>query len=157
MTPARRRMMAVVSLRTRKPVNHLTLDDFGAFPVWEYADDEEGIEGRDETWVRPVDAAVVPKHSYTHVAADFTAMCGMRFAGFVTVSTLDVLPEVCQGVIFHGRDSLFVSNPEAFGFEESRKHLLDKLGLTDPEVFPLSFRLRIAVAGRQKYTGGELP
>lgn len=149
--------MAAVSLRTRKAVDQLTLNDFGAFPVWEYADDEEGIDGRDETWVRPVNTAVVPKRSYTHVAADFTAVCGKGFAGFVTVSTLDGPPEVCQGVVLHGRDYLFVSNPEAFGFDESRKHLLNKLGLTESEVFPLTFRLRVAVAGEPKYSGGELP
>jgi hypothetical protein len=149
--------MAAVNLRTRKPVDQLALSDFGAFPVWQYADDEEGVEGRDETWVRPVDTAVVPQRSYTHVAADFTAACGKQFAGFVTVSTLDGPPEVCQGVILHERDSLFVSNPEAFGYEESRKHLLGKLSLTEPEVFPLSFRLRVVVAGWQEYSGGELP
>jgi hypothetical protein len=149
--------MAVVSLWTRKPVEKLTLGDFRAFPVWKYADDEEGIEGRDETWVRPVDTTVVPKLSYTHVAADFTAACGKEFAGFVTVNTLNGPPAVRQGVILHKREQLFISNPEAFRFDESRKHLLGKLGLNEQEVFPLSFRLRVAVAGREKYSGGELP
>jgi hypothetical protein len=56
--------MAAVCLCTRKPVDQLTLGDFAAFPVWEYANDEQGAEGRDETWVRPVDTTVVPKRSY---------------------------------------------------------------------------------------------
>jgi hypothetical protein len=149
--------MAAVSLATRKPVNQLTLDDFSAFPVWEYANDEEGVKGRNETWVRPVDTAVVPNQSYTHVAADFTAAGGKQFAGFVTVSTLDGPPEVCQRVIVHEREYLFVSNPEAFGFEKSRECLLGKVCLTEPEMFPLSFRLRVPVAGWTKYSGGKLP
>jgi hypothetical protein len=149
--------MAKVNLKTRKPVDQLTLDDFTAYPVWEYATDEEGIRGRDETWVRPVDTVAVPKRSYTHVTADFTAASGKQFAGFVTVSTLEGAPEVCQGVILHGRESLFVSNPEAFGFKESRGRLLTTLDLTEAEVFPLSFRLRVPVAGRAKYQGGSLP
>jgi hypothetical protein len=149
--------MAAVSLSTRKPVNQLTLEDFAAFPVWEYADDEEGAEGRDETWVRPVATTVVPKRSYTHVAADFTAPCGKHFVGFVTVSTFDGQPEVCQGVILHNREYLFISNPEAFDFDESRKELLGALRLSEPEVFPLAFRIRVAVVGRAKYSGGELP
>lgn len=149
--------MPAVSLRTRKPVDKLTLGDFKAFPVWEYASDEEGMDGRDETWVRPVDTPVVPRVSYTHVAADFTAACGKKFAGFVTVSTLDGPPVVCQGVILYKRNYLFISNPESFCFRESRKDLLAKLGLKEREVFPLSFRLRLAVAGRLKYSGGELP
>jgi hypothetical protein len=149
--------MQVINLQTRKPVDQLTLEDFAAFPVWEYATDEENIEGRDETWVRPIDTAVVPKRSYTHVAAEFTAACGKRFAGFVTVSTLDGPPQVCQGVILHDHDYLFVSNPEAFGFSESRRELLMALGLREAEMFPLSFRLRVPVAARAKYSGGVLP
>lgn len=149
--------MAKVSLHTRKPVDRLTLADFAAFPIWEYADDEEEVEGRDETWVRPVDSSVVPKGSYTHVAAEFTATCGKRFSGFVTFSTLDGPPDVCQGVVVHNRKQLFVSNPEACGFDESRKQLLTDIQLTEAEMFPLLFRLRVPVAGRAKYTGGSLP
>lgn len=149
--------MVAVSLQTRKPVDQLTFDDFAAFPVWAYADDEEGVEGHDETWVRPVDTVVVPKRSYAHVAGDFTAACGKQFAGFVTVSTLDGRPEVCQGVILHHGAYLFVSNLEAFGFDESRERLLGALHLRAPELFPLSFRLRVPVAGCAKYSGGVLP
>jgi hypothetical protein len=149
--------MATVSLRTRKPVDELTLGDFVAFPVWEYADDEEGVEGRDETWVRPVDTLVVPKGRYTHVAAEFAAPCGETFRGFVTVSTLDGPPDVCQGVVLHEHKYLFVSNPEASGFDQSRKHLLTTVQLTEAEMFPLSFRLRVPVAGDAKYRGGVLP
>jgi hypothetical protein len=149
--------MAEVSLETRKPVDRLTRDDFASFPVWEYATDEEGIEGPDETWVRPVDTIVVPKRSYTQVAANFTAASGQRFVGFVTVSTLDGPPEVCQGVILHGREYLFVSNPGAFGFEESRELLRASLGLSEAELFPVAFRLSVPVAGRANYAGGMLP
>src|SRR5437660_2863671 len=149
--------MGRLGLRTRMPVDHLTPDDLAAFPVWEYASDEEGVAGRDETWVRPVDTSVVPKRSYTHVAADFTAACGKQFAGFVTVSTLDGPADVCQGVILHDGGYLFISNPEASGFLESRESLLTALHMTEPELFPLKFRLRVAVAGRAKYSGGSLP
>src|SRR5215831_12626122 len=137
--------MESVNLQTRKPVYHLTLHDFAAYLVWEYATDEEGGEERDESWVRPVMTLVVPQRSYTHVASNFTAASGKQFAGFVTVSTLHHLPDVCQGVIIHNREQLFVSNPEAYGFNESRRYLLVTLRLTEAEVFPLSFRLRIAV------------
>ena len=115
-------------LKTRKPVQLLGSADFAAFPIWEYADDEEGAKGRDETWVRPVDSATIPRHSYTHAAADFTTASGQQLSGCVTVSTLDANPEVCQGAIFHDEKALFVSNPEAFGFRESRNELLKALG-----------------------------
>lgn len=149
--------MAKITLETRKPVHQLTLADLTTFPVWEYALDEEGVEGRDETWVRPVDTPVVPKDGYTLVSADFTASCGRTFAGFVTLSTLDGPPDVCQGVVFHDRQYLCVSNPEACDFEQSRKDLLTTVRLTEGEMFPLSFRLRVPVADRANYTGGVLP
>jgi len=149
--------MKAVSLETRKPVGKLSREDFDAFPIWQYADDEEGHDGRDETWVRPVDAASVPRRAYCHVAADFITPNEKKFFGFVTVSTLDETPEVCQGVILFNRKYLFITNPGAFGLEDSRKHLLQNLRLTEEEVFPLSFTLRVPVTGHVKYKGGLLP
>src|SRR3954462_3252023 len=53
--PSTPRIRMTTSLTTRKPVDELTAADLEAFPVWEYADDEEGDdEDQDETWVRPV-------------------------------------------------------------------------------------------------------
>ncbi len=148
--------MPKISLKTRRPVNRLTLADFRAYPVWEYANDEETLSGRDETWVRPLNVSVVPRRSYTHVAAEFTTPCGKKYLGSVTVSTLDGTPEVCQGAIRHGRSWLFVSNPENFCFEESRRELIQSLGLSEKEMFPLEFRLQIPVAGHPEYHGGVL-
>jgi hypothetical protein len=36
-----------------KPIDLLTPADIEQHPIWEFAIDEEGIEGQDETWVRP--------------------------------------------------------------------------------------------------------
>ena len=38
---------------TRKQVYDLTLADFNAVPVWEFASDAEHIAGQDEATVRP--------------------------------------------------------------------------------------------------------
>jgi len=149
--------MEPISLKTRKPVQKLSPKDFDAFPIWQYADDEEGHEDRDETWVRPVDSPTVPRRVYCHVAADFITPIDTKFFGFVTVSTLDGTPDVCQGTILRNRKSLFISNPEAFCFDDSRRDLLTSLGLTEDQVFPLSFILRVPVAGHAKYKGGTLP
>lgn len=62
-----------VTLKTRKPVNKLTPEDLVTFPIWEFASDEEGVEGQDETWVRPVRRSQVPLEAYSQlVAADLT-------------------------------------------------------------------------------------
>ncbi len=69
---------------------------------------------------------------------------------FRPLSAFNMRPYLC---IF----TLFVSNPEACGYEESRKYLLTAVQLAEAEVFPLSFRLRVPVAGDRLYTGGVLP
>lgn len=142
---------------TRKPVNLLTRDDFSAFPIWEYADEEETTEDRDETWVRPVPGQYVPARNYTLVAADFEASSGLRFQGYVFVSTLEDTPDACQGVIWSGPVEFFVSNPEAVGYERSRSELLAGLGSAEHELFPLSYRLRIPIEGMEGLWSGTLP
>lgn len=146
-----------VTLDTRKPVDSLTLEDFASFPIWQYVDDEEDIEGRDETWVRPTASKVVADRTYVHAAAVFTAACGRTFSGCVTVSTLEGPPKVCQCSVFHGGKSLFVSNPEASGFEESRQALLRALELTEVDLFPLAWQLLVPVKGKSGPIQGVLP
>jgi len=146
-----------VDLMTRKPIQLLSATDFAAFAVWEYADDEEWLKGQDETWVRPVNSSAVPNRGYTHVAADFTTAAGRQLFGYVTVSTLERIPEVSQGVVFHHGTALFVCNPKGLGFQESRGELLAGLGLTEREMFPLSFRLRALLQGETEYLAGALP
>jgi hypothetical protein len=71
-----------------KPINLLTPTDIEQHPIWEFAIDEEGIEGQDETSVRPFDSVVVPLNEYSlSVAADFSTSNGSKFSGIVDVST----------------------------------------------------------------------
>ena len=37
-----------------KSLDDITLDDVLKYPIWEWALDEEGEEGQDETWQRPI-------------------------------------------------------------------------------------------------------
>ena len=37
-----------------KPIDELSLDEILKNTIWEYALDEEGIEGQDESWIRPI-------------------------------------------------------------------------------------------------------
>ena len=146
-----------ITLATRKPVHLLTSDDLSAFPVWEYADDEEAVEGRDETWVRPVPFEAVPSRSYLIVAADFESAGGRRFRGYVFVSTLEGEPDACQAVIWSGSSCFFVANPEAVVYESSRAELLSGLGVGEHEMFPLSFRVCLPVEGVKGRWSGVLP
>jgi len=51
-------------LSTRKPINKVTREDFAIFPVWEWAIDEEGEEGQDESFVRPTTHTSIPNGSF---------------------------------------------------------------------------------------------
>jgi hypothetical protein len=37
-----------------KSPDDITIEDVKAFPIWEWALDEEGVDGQDETWQRPI-------------------------------------------------------------------------------------------------------
>ena len=79
-------------MKVRKPINELTLADLSAFPVWEYASDEEGMDGQDETTVRPVNAGlpIQPENWSLHIRAIFTLADGTKMTGFLTVSSMDI-------------------------------------------------------------------
>jgi len=95
-----------ITTSTRKPIHLLTIQDLEAFPVWIYALDEEVIEGRDETWIKPLRTNRIPKGAYSlTVAADFATASGSAFRGFVEVTTAAKEVEICQGVVIDGRES----------------------------------------------------
>jgi len=139
---------------TRKPVDDLTVEDFLAYPIWEFALDEEGIEGRDETWVRPVDSKQVPKGEYSQlVGSEFVTAGGENLHGFMVVSTCDGV-EVQAGSLVG--DGYYLPLPQ-MSEENARKdapwevrarHELEKaLGGRGLRVFPLSYTLRAAIQG----------
>jgi hypothetical protein len=72
----------------RKQVYELTLADLRRVPVWEFALDEEGVEGQDEATVRPheFEAKVDPSAGMLIVRAKFHLADGSESLGYVTPS-----------------------------------------------------------------------
>lgn len=69
----------------RKQVYHLTLADFEQYPVWEFALDEEDIEGQDEATVRPCEMTEAdPTAGIFVVKARFTLNDGTICYGYLT-------------------------------------------------------------------------
>jgi hypothetical protein len=137
-----------MSLETRKPITDLTPADLDAFPIWEYALDEEGVEGQDETWVRPLNMPVVPRNQYSlSVATEFRAVCGRIYPGFCIVTTAGQEVEIGAGVILHGTDYLPV---------DDREELCERTGLTEAELFPITYRLRVPIEGEQLRRSGTV-
>jgi hypothetical protein len=141
------------TLDTRKPIDSLTVDDFTAFPIWEFAEDEEYVAGRDETWVRPVASNTVPLAAdAVSVACDFKGPTSLKFDGFVILST-DMAQTNPDGVVLLYRGRYF---PLSLGSEAAKRRSADLLGLPIGEVFPLSYEVRVRVDGELEARRGIL-
>ena len=150
------------TLKTRKPVNDLTVEDLLTFPIWEFTTDEEGVEGQDETWVRPVRHSQVPLEAYSQlVATDFTSAGGVQLLGFMTVTTADGLEVTAGSVVGERLYLVLPSMSEERALEEglswqvqSRNEVVEALGGSAASVFPLAYKLRVAIRGEKTPRSG---
>jgi hypothetical protein len=138
---------------TRKPIDALTIEDLEAFPVWEFATDEEGVEGQDETWVRPLPCEVIPLNAYSlSVHADFLSASELQFQGIIEVSTEWNDPVPAASLIV---DGAYIYLDGAPGSRE-RARIAKRLGGTDAELFPFTYKLRVLVEGESAPRTGRV-
>ena len=154
-----------VNLHTRKPVVKLTSTDLRAFPVWEYASDEEGTGGQDETWVRPVDSSVIRKGEYSQiVATDFQTVSGKSLQGFMVVTTAEKPVDITPGAVigkFGYANLPWLSRSDALKKNapwqvETRESLLASLRETENQVFPIQYYLRVHIHGEKEKRHGTI-
>jgi hypothetical protein len=135
------------SLKTRKPIDQLRIADVEAFPVWEFATDEEGNEDQDETWVRPLPGKQIPGDAYSlSVLASFTAPTGAKYKGIVGVSTAEGFEAVHAAVLTHD-NYVFIPWPGMAGASKMARDAAKELGSKAKDLFPLSYRLAVPVEG----------
>lgn len=154
-----------VTPRTRKPIVKLTIADLRAFPIWKYAIDEEGVDGQDETWVRPVVSDTIPKGAYSLiVASDFTTPAGKKLQGFMDVTTAKAGVEIQPGAVVgrigyrllpHLTRKLAVRKKVSWEVE-ARDRLLLAIGQADADVFPLRYELRVPIRGEKQARAGAV-
>lgn len=146
------------AMSIRKQVYHLTPDDLDRFPVWEYALDEEGVEGQDEATVRPYEvlAALDPAEGMFIVKAAFTLADGSQELGYLTPpvqgdSSLGTLQPAIVTVA--GQVSFWcgVITPSAEFLAESYRLLQRDAS----QVFPFRFKSVVDLVGGQ--ICGEVP
>jgi hypothetical protein len=146
------------TITTRKPCDKLKVGDFLAFPIWEFALDEEDIPGRDETWVRPVEGGVVPKGAFSQfVAATFTTATGKKLNGFMMVTTADQQVDIDQPMVLArlGYRTIPIKSPDKWAVEE-RKKFLYAMGQPESNVFPIKFALLVMIQGEKIARHGTL-
>ena len=130
------------SLSSRKPVEDLSVEDLEAFPTWEFADDEEGMRGQDETWVRPLAVSHIPSDCFSLcVAASVRLACGLVYPAVLFADTYEEFKVQAVGLLTSAGRVLLPA-PEAVA-EPNRE--LKRLGLSASQVFPLEYSTRAAL------------
>ena len=147
------------TIATRKPIDQITVADLVDFPIWEFCLDEEGVEGMDETWVRPLAAAAVPNGAYSlSVAAEFETASGLRVNGLVGVTTIAGEVEISEAVLLFDGKYLFVPSQHDMQIgpddEKLRRAVVDALGPSP--VFPLRYRLSVPIEGEASHREGTV-
>ena len=147
------------TIATRKPIDQITVPDLVDFPIWEFCLDEEGVEGMDETWVRPLVAAAVPNGAYSlSVAAEFETASGLRVNGLIGVTTAEGEVEIAYPVLLFDGKYLFVPSQHDMQIgpddEKLRRAVVDALGPSP--VFPLRYRLSVSIEGEASHREGTV-
>jgi hypothetical protein len=147
------------TIATRKPIDQITVADLVDFPIWEFCLDEEGVEGMDETWVRPLAAAAVPNGAYSlSVAAAFETASGLRVNGLIGVTTTEGEVEIAYPVLLFDGKYLFVPSQHQMqiGADDGklRQAVVDALGPSP--VFPLRYRLGVTIQGETSHREGTV-
>lgn len=157
----------MLSSASRKPVVQLMPEDLNVFPAWEFCLDEEGVEGQDETWVRPISSSTIPEEAWSViVAARFMLNDGSEFDGFVDVTTAstDDLADLLEegafdqpgAVVFIAAKQVHVPTKSDLNNNESRKELERALARDFNSIFPITYLLRMLVEGETQPRSGIL-
>jgi len=91
------------------------------------------------------------------VAADFKAASGRTYDGFVDVTTAHPIwanepVTIMGGVILNGTNYLPIPTPEGSFFQKAR----ESLGLSDSELFPITYTLRVLIKDEQVLRTGVI-
>jgi hypothetical protein len=144
-----------ISLKSRKPIDELREEDLEAFPIWEFALDEENTEEQDETWVKPVDSQVIPKNSYSlSVAARFKLASGKTLLGLVEVTT-DHAIELGHAALLPTNNYIFIPSNTYWNAAVEYEKVAALLELKIEDVFPLYFELLALIEGETTHRTGE--
>jgi hypothetical protein len=129
----------------------LQIEDFQEHPVWEFCLDEEGLEGQDETTVRPSELCQLPANTLGAflIAADVVFGNGTHAPGYLYSDEHDVISASPAAFINDKRVLFQIPGrlPDE-KIDECKRRYYDALGMNIDSVFPVSFQSLIPVNGR---------
>ncbi len=142
-----------------KPVDQLTPEDLRTHPVWEYANDEDAVEGQDESWVRPVGQLPISNADNRVIGTT------VRFAGSrevcATLANLDAShPEKTRQFlvlgVFGQDDGPFILARyfDAWYDRAGPEALANFIGMSVEDIFPIAYDVSSLVTGNPLCTRG---
>jgi hypothetical protein len=141
------------TLQTRKPIEALTAEDLTMFTIWEFAMDRQKNHQQDETWMRPLDRATIPRETGSlSVAADFITADGTRFAGIVGLST-DPGLEIASGSLLADGAYVYAAHGEKTSIRY-KTSTASQLGKSPADIYPLRYTLRALLDGESAPRSG---
>jgi hypothetical protein len=146
--------------------DRLTLSNLMEYPAWEYALDEEEVEGQDERTVRPY-LAPPPldiNDTYFLVRASFVFADGSYYKGYMVPKSLDtvdkevpfptIIPYDLRPMIVLDNEQIYFQYGPEKPSAEDLQQFYDLFGKTPDEVFPIKFSSDIEVL--KSVTEGQL-
>jgi hypothetical protein len=134
----------------RKQVYDLTIADFDAAPVWEFASDEEEVLGQDEATVRPYEASFPLDigHGGLVVRAVFTLADGTTLRGYLSPQPMPLRrPGYLQPVIICSGGQVNFWNGMRRPTQQQMMDTLAKLAKGAAQVFPVEYRSDVELLG----------
>ena len=130
------------------------LSHFDISPIWEFAIDEEGEEGQDETTLKPrLDLKFPdPSEGLLIVECEFVTKSGKQFRGLCSTSFDDSLSSIQPYIIADNQFIMFwfgIVQPD----KETKDSVYKVLGETTESLFPIKFQSKLTTADGSKISG----
>jgi hypothetical protein len=143
----------------KKPVERLTPDDFEAHPVWEFLPE---TQDRDETWLSPVRKLPVDDLGGCLIGTNLRLASGQTVPAFLGNVSPQHIRKTQQFI------TVTVFRPDGQRFDLARYFDVDYhergpaalaafLGVSESEIFPISYDISESVTGLPETVSGTIP
>ncbi len=134
--------------------NEFSLRDFEISPIWEFAIDEEGEEGQDETTLKPrLDLTFPdPSEGLLIVECEFEANSGNKFSGLCSPSFDDSISSIQPYIFTDKQITMFwfgIVQPD----KKTKNEIYEALNETAESLFPIKFQSNLKMADGSRIIG----
>ena len=148
--------------RNCKPVEELTIRDLKRYPVWGFDLANEGQDGRDETWVKPVKTLPVTDLSNRIVGTYARLACGNSvycLLGNISLNDLRLTQQFLGITVYKNNyEKFFLARYFDIDYDCSGPEALTRfLGMRIEDVFPILYDISSIAVGHDVVIKGTIP